>query len=88
MCPRVARQRGLRLRVMFGFSTPVQVPRFSIRGESGAGDHDSGAGRVSWLQMAIGTLVGMMWARLLAPEQARTVLNMIGQAFQKLIGAG
>ncbi len=44
------------------------------------------SGRVSWLQMAIGTMIGLVWGGLMAPEQARTVLQMIGQAFQRLIG--
>jgi hypothetical protein len=45
-------------------------------------------GRLSWLQMTIGVMVSLMWGGMMAPDQARTVLQMIGQAFQRLIGAG
>jgi len=46
------------------------------------------SGRLSWLQMAIGVMFTLMWGGMMAPDQARTVLQMIGQAFQRLIGAG
>jgi hypothetical protein len=45
-------------------------------------------GRLSWVQMTIGLLVGLAWSGVLAPEQARTILQIIGQAFQKLITGG
>lgn len=45
-------------------------------------------GRLSWVQMAIGLMYMLVWGGMMAPDQARTVLQMIGQAFQKLIGGG
>lgn len=46
------------------------------------------AGRLTWLQTSIGVMATLIWGGFMAPEQARTVLQMIGQAFQKLIGSG
>ena len=45
-------------------------------------------GRVSWLQWAVGIMYTLIWGGLMAPEQARTVLHILGQAFQRLIGGG
>jgi hypothetical protein len=42
-------------------------------------------GRMSWAQMAIGIVVSLVWGGAMAPDQARLVLEMIGQAFQRLI---
>jgi hypothetical protein len=46
------------------------------------------SGRLSWIQMAIGTAISLAWGGFLAPEQARTFVDMIGQAFQRLLGGG
>jgi hypothetical protein len=46
------------------------------------------SGRVSWAQMTIGSLIGMVWSGIMDPEKARTALQIIGTAFQGLIGAG
>ena len=42
-------------------------------------------GRISWAQMAIGAFMGMVWGGLLAPDQARAALTLIGEAFRRLL---
>jgi hypothetical protein len=44
------------------------------------------SGRITWMQTAIGIAVSLAWGGLMAPEQARLLLDMIGKAFQKAIG--
>ncbi len=43
-------------------------------------------GRVSWAQMAVGTFVGLAWSGLIAPDQARAALGLLGEAFRRLLG--
>lgn len=45
------------------------------------------AGRVSWMQAAVGMAVGLVWTGLMAPDQARAMLDILGKAFQHLLGA-
>jgi hypothetical protein len=42
-------------------------------------------GRISWAQMAIGAFIGMVWAGLMPPDQARAALTLIGDAFRRLL---
>jgi hypothetical protein len=42
-------------------------------------------GRITWYQLAIGTFVGVAMSGLMAPDQARTVLGLIANAFVRLV---
>jgi hypothetical protein len=45
-------------------------------------------GRVTWMQLAVGLAMTAVWGGLMAPDQARHMLDIIGKAFQHLLGAG
>jgi hypothetical protein len=45
-------------------------------------------GRITWMQLAVGLAMTAVWGGLMAPEQARQMLDILGKAFQHLLGAG
>jgi hypothetical protein len=48
-------------------------------------EHASQSQGRSWAQMAIGAFMGMVWAGLMAPDQARAALTFIRDAFRRLL---